>query len=294
MSPAFPTASAHQRPFWPNDARIAVSLVINVEEGAEYNPADGDTHADNIDETGSMVRGGLRNVTNETNYEYGRRVGGPRILRLFARYGVKASMTAAAVALERSPELTRMIVEGGHEVVGHGYRWAYQYRMDEAAERAFIRKAADSIERTAGRRPQGWLCRYLSTPNTRRILAEEGFTYHMDDASDDMPFWDQVNGKPFLVIPYAFDTNDIKLWPPANLGVEEWGRYARDTFDWLYAEGAEAPRMMTVGLHQRIIGRPGRIVHLDALLRHMVRRPGVWFATRAEIAAWWARQHPPA
>jgi peptidoglycan/xylan/chitin deacetylase (PgdA/CDA1 family) len=165
--------------------------------------------------------------------------------------------------------------------------------MAEVVERAFIRNAVASIERTTGTRPYGWLSRYLLTANTRRLLAEEGFLYHMDDYSDDQPFWEVVAGKPLVILPYALDTNDMKFWTDPALSTAQWLQYAIDTFEWLYKEGAHAPRMMSIGVHLRIIGRPGRIGALERFLQHVAARPGVWVATRRAIAEHFASQVAP-
>ena len=278
---------------WPDGARLALSLVVNVEEGSEYSVREGDAAPEPVDELGVTLKRPVRNLGNESNYAYGITAGGPRVLAVLARHGVRATFTAAAVALERAPELTRAIVAGGHEVCAHGHRWIHQYRLDEAAEREFIRAAIASIEKTTGQRPHGWLSRYLVTEHTRRLLVEEGFTYHMDDYSDDLPFWDTVDGRGILVIPYALDSNDMKLWTAPALTPEQWLAYAVETFDVLHEEGARAPKMMSLGVHLRIIGRPGRIRAFDRFVQHARSRPGVWIATRLEIARWWATAHPP-
>lgn len=277
---------------WPGDAQLAMSLVVNVEEGAEYSPREGDKHPEPVDELGISLRRPVRNLGNESSYRYGIRAGAPRVMALLERYGVKATITAAAVALERAPELARAIVAGGHEVCAHGYRWIHQFPMDEDAEREFIRKAVASIERTTGRRPAGWLSRYLFTEHTRRLLVDEGFTYHMDDYSDDVPFWDVTGGRAMLVLPYALDSNDMKMWTAPALTPEQWLAYAIETFEVLYEEGAASPRMMSLGVHLRIIGRPGRIRAFERFIQHVIARPRVWIATRHEIASWWATHHP--
>ncbi len=278
---------------WPGGARVALSLVVNVEEGSEMNVAEGDRGPEPVDELGVTLRAPVRNFGNESNYRYGIRAGAPRILRLLEAHGVRATFTAAALSLERAPALAGAIVAGGHEICAHGWRWVHQHRLEEDDERDFIRRAADSIERTTGTRPVGWLSRYLHTERTRRLLAEEGFTYHMDDYSDDLPFWDEAGGRAILVLPYALDTNDMKMWTDPALSPEAWCRYAIDTFDWLYREGASDPRTMSLGLHLRIIGRPGRIGHLERFLVHVARHDAVWIATRGEIAERWAARHPP-
>lgn len=278
---------------WPGGARLAVSLVVNVEEGAELSVRDGDRGPDPVDELGIVLKQPVRNFGNESNYEYGIREGAPRVLALLARYGCRATFTAAAQALERAPELARRIVAEGHEVCAHGHRWVHQLGMSEEAERAFIARAIASITRTSGARPLGWLSRYLHTESTRRLLAEAGFRYHMDDYSRDEPFWDTTVAPPMVVLPYALDSNDMKLWSAPALTPQAWLRYACDSFDWLYAEGSERPRMMSLGVHLRIIGRPGRIAAYEQLLRHVTAREGVWIATRQAIAGHFAAACPP-
>ena len=282
---------------WPNGARLAMSFIVNVEEGSEMNPVEGDRSPEAVDELGVVLRKPVRNFGNESNYQYGIKAGAPRVMTLLTRYGVTATFTAAALSLERAPELARQIVEDGHEVCSHGWRWIHQFHLSEEEERAFIQKAVRSIERTTGRRPRGWLSRYLLTPNTRRLLIEEGFTYHMDDYSDDLPFWDfvddKVDDKPILIVPYALDSNDMKMWTTPALTPADWLRYAVDSFDWLYAEAANEPRMMSLGLHLRIISRPGRIAYLERFIQHVRRHERVWIATREAIADHWAAEHPP-
>lgn len=277
---------------WPGRKRLALSIVVNVEEGAEYSIRDGDKAPEVVDEMGVALRKPVRNLSNESNYRYGIAAGAPRVLEVLKRNKARATFTSAALALERAPELAKAIVRGGHEVCAHGYRWIQQHDFNVDEEREFIRAAAASIEKTTGSRPQGWLSRYLVTENTRRLLVEEGFTYHMDDFSDDQPFWDQVDGKPIAILPYAIDTNDMKMWANAAFTPDDWLAYLIDTFDVLYREAASRLRMMSVGVHLRIIGRPGRIGKLDRFLQYAGKKPGVWFATRAEIAQAWARANP--
>ncbi len=275
---------------WPNGARLAMSLVVNVEEGAEGNILDGDKGPEPVDEFQVSLAKPIRNFGNETNYQYGIRAGAPRVLKLLKDTGVKATFTSAAVALERAPQVAEAIAAEGHEVCAHGYRWAAQHKFDEAGEREFITKARDSIAKTTGTAPVGWLSRYLHTERTRSILAQEGFTYHMDDFSDDMPFWDVAGGKPIVVVPYALDTNDMKMWMAPGYTANDWLAYAIDTFDELYAETLEEPKIMSLGVHLRIIGRPGRIGKLRKFIQHAQSRPDVWFATRREIAEAFAAQ----
>ena len=269
---------------WPNGSRMALSVVVNVEEGAEFNVRDGDRGPEPVDELGISLKKPVRNHGNESNYAYGIHEGSSRVLGVLADYRMPATFTAAAVALERAPELARSIMAGGHEVCAHGYRWAHQLGMSEELERDFIRKATASIERTTGRRPVGWLSRYLHTDATRRLLQEEGYLYHMDDYSRDEPFWDRELAAPMVVLPYALDSNDMKMWNAPALTPRDSLQYALDSFSWLLKESVARPRMMSLGVHLRIIGRPGRIGALDQFLLHVSRTEGVWVATREQIA----------
>mgnify|MGYP003394054151 FL=1 len=278
---------------WPENAQLALSIVVNVEEGAESTIVDGDRGPEPVDELGIALKKPVRNHGNESNYRYGIKAGAPRVMKLLKEHGIRATCTAAALALERAPELAREIALQGHEVCAHGYKWVHQFHMKEDEERAFIRRAVASIRATTGERPYGWLSRYLLTANTRRLLQEEGFLYHMDDYSDDQPFWELVAGKPLVIMPYALDTNDMKFWTDPALSTEQWLRYAIDTFEWLHAEGRDAPRMMSIGLHLRIIGRPGRIGALQKFLQHVTAKPNVWITTRRAIAEHFATQVAP-
>lgn len=281
---------------WPDNARLAMSFVINIEEGSEMSIARGDKGPEPVDELGVALKAPIRNYVNESNYQYGVRAGAARIFGAFARAGIRTTVTAAALALENAPELARMIRDGGHEPCSHGWRWVHQFSYDEERERDFIAKAVASIEKTTGSRPYGWLSRYLHTDRTHRLLVEGGFEYHMDDVSDDTPRWMTVETdegtKPLVVVPYALDTNDMKFWLAPGYTPQQWLDYAVDTIDRLYEEGAEAPRMASVGLHLRIIGRPGRIGALEKLIRHVQGKPGIWCATRLDIARHFASQVP--
>ncbi|MFT5174315.1 MAG: allantoinase [Gammaproteobacteria bacterium] len=280
-----------QHELWPDSARVALSIVVNVEEGSEMTVADGDKKPEPVDELGVGLSIPIRNYVNESNYQYGIRAGGPRVLDLLAKHEITATFTAAALSLERAPELTERIVAQGHEICAHGWRWIHQFSFDEERERDFIRKAANSIERSTGTRPQGWLSRYLHTDRTRRLLIEEGYSYHMDDLSDDMPRWEAVDmadgtTKSLLCIPYAIDTNDMKFWTSPAYTPDQWLAYISNSLDWLLTEAEEhGPRMLSVGVHLRIIGRPGRIGALAKFLEYATAKPGVWITTRAEIGA---------
>ena len=277
---------------WPQNARIALSIVVNVEEGAEMSVVDGDRGPEPVDELGLVLKKPIRNFGNESNYRYGIKAGAPRVFGLLRKHDVKATITAAARSLERAPDLAAVIIDDGHEICCHGYRWVHQFQMDEDTEREFIGSAVSSLERTTGARPWGWLSRYLASPNTRRLLTEAGFLYHMDDYSDDLPFWSSESERPIVIMPYAIDTNDMKLWTAPGYTPEDWLRYAVDTFDWLYREGETAPKMMSLGLHLRVIGRPGRIGYLERFIEHVLRHDNVWIATRQEIAQHFAAARP--
>lgn len=281
----------------PDEARLALSFVINVEEGAEMSLADGDKKPEPVDELGIALRSAVRNYGNESNYQYGINAGAPRVQKLLLEYGIKATWTAAAQAFERAPQLARWVSENGHEVCAHGYRWIHQFGFSESEERDFINKALASFERSCGRRPRGWLSRYLHTAITRRLLVEAGFLYHMDDYADDVPRWEWVDfadgsKKAIVVVPYALDTNDMKFWLNPAYTPQMWLDYNIATFDQLYEEGAAQPKMMSTGLHLRIIGRPGRIGALAEFMRYVAARPGVWITTRCAIAEQFAKLNP--
>lgn len=284
-----------ERMAWPDGARLALSIVVNVEEGSEMTVARGDRGMEPVDELGIHIKSPIRNYGNESNYLYGLKAGAPRVVKLLRDHGVKASWTVAAMSLENHPEIGAAIRDLGHEPVSHGWRWIHQFKMDEAAERAFIDKAVASIEKTTGTRPYGWLSRYFHTDNTRRLLIEAGFEYHMDNYSGDVPFWDKttVPGKPIVIVPYQLDTNDMKMWTDPAYTPADWLDYARRCFDQLYREGmAGNPKMMSLGLHLRIIGRPARIWALEAFLDHVKGYQDVWVATRREIATHLATVDP--
>jgi len=271
---------------WPNDARLALSLVVNVEEGSEYSLAEGDAITEPVDELAVSLKKPVRNYGNESNYRYGINEGHARIAALLDRHQMTATYTAAALSLERAPDIAAYIRRAGHETCAHGWRWIHQFRLNPAEERDFIRRAAASIEKTTGQRPRGWLSRYLHTADTRRLLQEEGFLYHMDDYSADAPFWAPVDGSdtPMIVVPYQLDTNDMKMWLAPSYLPQHWLDYAIASFDQLHQEGAEQPRMMSLGLHLRIIGRPGRIAALDRFLAYVGQHSKVWVSTRRAIA----------
>ena len=273
---------------WPNKAKIAISVVVNYEEGSEYSLLDGDTHHETNNEVPSPVPLNQRDLFNESFFEYGSRVGVWRLLNLFERYGVKTTFYCCAVALERNPEVARAIVERGHEVCGHGYRWQEYHSMDRDSELDSIRRTVESLERTTGVRPVGWFTRYGRSLNTRELVAgEEGFIYDSCSMNDDLPYFVRVNEAPWLVLPYSFETNDARFWRGGLVSVNDFFEYLKDTFDCLYEEGQSFPKMMSVGLHCRITGRPARSRAVQRFLEYASGFPDVWFARRDEIASHW-------
>lgn len=273
---------------WPGGARLAVSVVVNVEEGAELSIGQGDERNEGVYEVHDEIVG-ARDLCMESHFEYGPRAGWPRIRALLARYGVKATLNANGRAIALSPWIAQEGVRDGHEVAAHGWRWERHAHMDEATEREAIARTVAAITAAAGTPPRGWHTRSATSPNTRRLLLEQGgFLYDSNAYNDDIPYLVREQGQDCLVLPYAFDTNDMRFAPGGGfVFAEDFSRYCIEAFDRLYAEGAEAPRMMSVGLHLRFIGRPGRIGGLERFLAHAASRPGVWFAPREAIARHW-------
>jgi allantoinase len=280
---------------WPGGARLALQIVVNYEEGGERSVLHGDEHAEAFlgEVVGTPPLAGVRNLQMESVYEYGPRVGLWRLLRLFAARQIPVSVFAVAMALERHPAAARAIVEAGHEIVSHGWRWIDYQFVDPAVEREHVRLAVESLTRLTGSRPLGWYTGRLS-PHTRRLVVEEGgFLYDADAYNDDLPYWVVESGKPHLVVPYTLDNNDMKFggYQGFNSG-DQFFAYLRDAFDVLYAEGAETPRMMSVGLHLRLVGRPGRFAALQRFLDHVQAHRDVWICRRIDIARHWIARHP--
>ncbi|MEM8569807.1 MAG: polysaccharide deacetylase family protein [Pseudomonadota bacterium] len=275
---------------WPNGARLAVSVVVNVEEGAELSLADGDERNEHIYEAVEVVEG-TRDLCMESHFEYGPRAGWPRIRDALRSRGVRATLNACGRALQKTPWIAEQAVADGHEVAAHGWRWERHVYMDEGVEREAIARAVAEIERAAGYPPLGWHTRSATSLRTRDLLIEHGgFLYDSNAYNDDLPYIVETAVAPHVVLPYAFDTNDMRFYNGGGFVFGgDFARYVIDAFDRLYAEGATAPRMLSIGLHTRIIGRPGRIAGLDAVLDHALAHDDVWFATRAEIAHAWRR-----
>jgi len=276
---------------WPGGAHLALNLVINYEEGSELGALEGDQQREMMAESIYPAKPNERELTNESIFEYGSRVGVWRIMRILDKYQVTCTIFACALALEKNPAVTQAFIRHGYDMVGHGYRWISHYGMSEAQEREQIRKARESIEQTTGQRIIGWFTRPLQTLSTRRLLAEEGFLYDTGCFNDDVPYFEQIGYKRFLVVPYSLDQNDIRYWKNQMFTSNDFFEYIRDAFDTLYEEGAIFPKMMSVGLHCRVIGRPGRAQGLDRFLAYVRKFPDVWIANRNDIARFWLEKY---
>ena len=273
---------------WPKGAQLAVSFVVNIEEGAELSLAAGDASNEFIYEAVERVEGS-RDLCMESHYAYGTRRGWGRIRKALSAHGVQATLNACGRALHHSPWIAAEAVADGHEVSSHGWRWERQVNMPEAEERQVIARTVAAITTSAGTPPVGWHTRSATSINTRRLLLDHGgFLYDSNAYDDDTPYMAHGAGREIVVLPYAFDTNDMRFQPGGGfVQADDFARYCMAAFDRLYAEGAHGPRMLSIGLHLRIIGRPARIGGLERLLDHMARHQGVWFATRRQIAEAW-------
>ena len=274
-------------PKWPEGARIAVQFVLNYEEGGENCVLNGDSGSETFlsEIIGAAKVEGARHICMESLYEYGSRAGVWRLLRLFGKYDVPVTVFAVAMALEKYPEIAEAFLADGHEIAAHGYRWINYQDIDEKTEREHMRKAIDIITKLTGERPLGWYTGRTS-PRTRKLVKEDGgFLYDADDYSDDLPFWDEKQ----LVIPYTLDVNDMRFASPQGFNCgDQFATYLKDTFDTLYAEGG---KMMSIGLHCRLIGKPGRIAALERFLQYIHQQKKVWICRRIDIARHWHKHH---
>lgn len=278
---------------WENDARVAVQIVINYEEGSEKTFPMRDGMNDIFYELPFTLEG-QRDLAVESMYEYGTRAGIWRILRVLDNAGIPITWFAAAVALERNPAAAEKLARRGDEAAGHGYRWSNHFEMNRDEEREAIRQAIDSIERTTGARPVGWYCREMSV-NTRELVVEEGgFEYDSDCYNDDLPYWTRVLGRPHLVVPYGLVVNDARYVVAQGFGSpEHFYEMAKANLDRLRNDGDEIPRMMSVGLHPRITGNPGRSDALARFIDYGQSLGDIWFARRIDIARTFIEQQPP-
>ena len=284
---------------WPGKARVALQFVLNVEEGGENCVLHGDAGSEQfLSELFNPAAYPARHLSMESIYEYGSRVGVWRILREFERRGLPLTVFGVGMALQRTPDLARACVELGHEIACHGWRWIHYQNLDEATEREHMRLGMEAIEALCGVRPLGWYTG-RDSPSTRRLVADfGGFAYESDYYGDDLPFWLQVRKTdgslaPHLVVPYTLDSNDMRFALPQGFAqAEDFYIYLRDSFDALYAEGEEQPKMLSIGMHARLLGRPGRIRALQRFLDHVQRHDRVWIARRIDIAHHWRTEHP--
>lgn len=284
-------------PKWPGRARIALQFVLNYEEGGENSVLHGDAASETFlsEIVGAQAFVGQRHMSMESLYEYGSRVGVWRMLKLFRHYNIPLTIFAVAMAMERNPAVVEAFMQAGHEIANHGLRWINYQDVPLKIEREHMQRAIEIQKRLTGERPSGWYTGRTS-PNTRRLVVEDGgFEYDADDYSDDLPWYDTRYGKPQLVVPYTLDANDMRFLAVQGFNSgEQFYAYLKDSFDALYAEGRDTPRMMSVGLHCRIAGKPGRIFALERFLRYVSKKPGVWFARRIDIARHWAKRYPAA
>ena len=285
---------------WPKQARVALQFVLNYEEGGENSVLHGDAGSEQfLSEMANPPAYPMRHLSMESIYEYGSRVGVWRILREFERRGWPLTVFAVAMALQRHPELAEALIEQGHEIACHGWRWINYQQVDEETEREHVRLGTEVLRQiTGGQWPRGWYTG-RDSPATRRLVADQGgYEYDSDYYGDDLPFWLNVRTSsgqllPQLVLPYTMDCNDMRFGLPQGFSQgDEFFEYLRDSFDVLYAEGEDAPRMMSVGMHCRILGRPGRLRGLQRFLDHVEKHDQVWVTRRIDIARHWQQVHP--
>jgi allantoinase len=279
---------------WPGGARIAIQMVLNYEEGGENCVLHGDAASEAFlsDMINPAAIPKARHMSMEQIYEYGSRAGVWRLLRLFDRYKVPVTVFGVAMAMERNPAVVEAMLEAGHEIASHGWRWINYQDVSERVEREHMARAIDIHKRLTGERPLGWYTGRTSS-NTRRMVAEDGgFLYDADDYSDDLPFWSNVSRRPHLIVPYTLEANDMRFSGTGLNTGEQFYSYLKDAFDVLYEEGEERPKMLSIGLHCRIVGRPGKMAGLERFIRYALGHQDVWFCRRVEIARHWRRRHP--
>jgi putative urate catabolism protein len=283
-------------PHWPDGARIAVQFVINYEEGAERSVLHGDAQAESFlsEMVGAAPVPNARNMAMESLYDYGARAGFWRLHRLFTEMAAPVTVFGVAMAMERNPAAVEAMLSAGWEIASHGWRWIDYQHVAEAVEREHIARAVELHTRLTGERPLGWY-QGRTSPNTARLVAEEGgFIYDADSYADDLPYYDRRHGRPQLVVPYTLDANDMRFVATQGFNSgEQFFTYLRDAFDVLYAEGGAAAKMMSVGLHCRVVGRPARTAALRRFIEYVQSQDKVWIARRIDIARHWLEVHPP-
>jgi len=279
---------------WPNNSRLALQIVLNYEEGAENSVLHGDKHSETFlsEIIGAQPIKG-RHINMESMYEYGSRRGFWRLHKLFQEKNIPITIFGVAMALERNPDVCKAIKNGNYEVASHGWRWIDYQNVKKNVEKEHMKKAVKSIEKIFGKRPLGWYTGRCS-PNTRDLVFDDGgFLYDSDSYSDDLPYWEYKKNKKQLIIPYTLDNNDMRF--ATNQGFnsgEQFYTYLKDSFDALYEEGKNSPKMMSVGLHCRLIGRPGRIQSLKKFLEYVLKFDDVWICKRIDIAKHWIKNYP--
>jgi allantoinase len=282
-------------PAWPGGGLIAVNFNLNIEGGGESSLGNGDDVSEGmLNDIGVSEQRGRRVPLVESAFEYGSRRGAWRVLDVFGEFSVKISVLGVARALEQNPALAKACVERGHEIVSHGYRWIDYGAVAEDVEREHIRRAVDVLTKLTGARPVGWMTGRPG-PNTRRLLVEAGgFLYDRDSLADELPYWLKIGNRPHLVIPYSYEANDNRFNENSGFSTaDDFFTYLRDAFDVLYREGQHgSPKLLSIGLHDRLIGRPGRCKGLIKLLEYMRGFEGVWFCAGADIANHWRRKFP--
>ena len=281
---------------WPGGAHIALQIVLNYEEGGENTVLHGDRASETFlsEIVGAVPFVGRRHMSMESIYEYGSRAGFWRLMRLFEARRIPITVFAVGMALLRNPDAAAAMVRGGHEVASHGWRWIDYSGVDEATEREHLRLAIDAITKMTGDRPLGWYTGRTSERTQRLIVEDGGFLYDADSYADDLPYWVKVEGRDHLVVPYTLDANDMRFATAQGFNSgEQFFTYLRDSFDVLYAEGHRTPKMMSVGLHCRLAGRPGRIGALQRFLDHVEKHDKVWICRRLDIARHWRATQPP-
>ncbi len=280
---------------WPNGARVAVQFVLNYEEGAERSILHGDPASEFFlsEMVGAQPIQGMRHMSMESLYEYGSRAGFWRIRRLFDEFGLPLTVFGVAQAMERHPDAVEAMMTSGWEIASHGYRWIDYQHFTLEQERRHIEQAIEIHRRLTGERPLGWY-QGRTSPNTAKLIAQEGgFLYDADSYADDLPYWNAQHGRAQLIVPYTLEANDMRFTAAQGFNTgEQFFTYLRDAFDALYLEGETAPKMMSVGLHCRVVGKPGRIGALRRFLEHVTRHDKVWVAKRIDIARHWIATHP--
>ncbi|MDO8826845.1 allantoinase PuuE [Methylophaga sp.] len=280
---------------WPDKARIAVQFVINYEEGGENCILHGDAGSEAFlsEIIGAQSYEGARHMSMESIYEYGSRAGFWRLHRLFTKHHIPVTVYGVATALEKNPEAVAAMLKADWEIASHGLKWIHYQHVDEETERQHMREAIDIHTRVTGSAPLGWYTG-RDSPNTRKLVAEQGgFIYHSDSYADDLPYWCDEFAQPLLTIPYTLDSNDMRFASPQGFNTgEHFYQYLKDSFDCLYQEGETSPKMLNIGLHCRLTGRPGRFQGLVKFIDYILGHDHVWLARRIDIAEHWLRHHP--